>query len=106
MKTNTAKTILEQLGTTTRRLAVMIGARAFEDFVNGVRFRFTAKARNGADQVRIILDEDDTYAVIFTRGSGIHEEMVGREFEGVQAEGIRRLFETETGLYLSLRAVA
>lgn len=95
-----ATTIAQQLGGT-RRLGVMIGAHGFTAGDNSLSFRFKAKAKNGSNAMRIVLEPSDTYRVEFLsiRGTSVKSKGV---FEDVYAEDLRRLFESETGLYLSL----
>lgn len=101
MELTVANTIISQLGTSTGRLAAMLGARSFVGSADSVQFKFAAKARNGANTVRIVLDPSDTYTVEFWTVRGA--KMVKRaEFSNVYADGLRALFESETGLYVSL----
>lgn len=117
-----AATILEQLGG--QRAAAMIGIRhalAFpaipadptptvfcpngrEAKGPGVGVRFSAKATNGANHVEIVLDPSDTYTVTFwrIRGGASHDLRKISTHDMVHADGLRPLFESETGLLLSL----
>jgi hypothetical protein len=106
-----AETILEQLGGA-RRLGVMIGAHSF---IGGPRsvtyssmggagtltFKFKAKAKNSANCVRISRNSSNTYTVEFIRLNGPNFWAKG-DFSDVWAEDLRKLFERETGLALSL----
>ena len=79
----------------------MVGGHKFTALADGVAFRFKARARNGSNCCRIRLSPDDTYRVEFlsVRGTGVKTK---GDFEGVYCDSLKTLFETETGLYLSL----
>jgi hypothetical protein len=96
-----ATTIAQQLGGGTRRLGAMIGAHGFTAGDSSLSFRFKAKAKNGSNAMRIVLEPSDTYRVEFLsiRGTSVKSKGV---FEDVYAEDLKRIFEGETGLYLSL----
>jgi hypothetical protein len=96
-----AETIVRQLGQSTARLGLMVGAHTFTGRPEGLTFKFKAKAKNQANCVRVTLSPDDTYKVEFLRLSGVNVWTKG-SFEGVYAEDLKRIFERETGLYLSL----
>jgi hypothetical protein len=102
MRTNLeiAETILSQLGGT-RRLAAMVGAHTFTGSDVGVTFKFKAKAKNGANCVRVTLKPSDTYKVEFLSLRGVNVNFKG-DFEDIYAGDLIKLFESETGLYLSL----
>ena len=96
-----AHTILRQLGHSTARLVLMIGAYAFAGDGTSVAFRFKCRGRDGINALRIVLDPSDTYTVEFLllRGSSrIVKDLV----DGVYAEDLRELFEQRTGLGLGL----
>jgi hypothetical protein len=95
-----ANTILAQLGGG-GRLRAMLGAETFVGSENSLSFRFKARAKNGSNGLYVRLDPSDTYTVEFVsvRAS---KRTVKASFEDVYAEDLRRLFESETGLYLSL----
>lgn len=95
-----AQTILDQLGGS-RRLSMMIGAHTFTDGGSALTFKFKARAKNGANCCRIILSADDTYRVEFISLRGVKVNTKG-DFEMVYADGLKQLFENQTGLYLSL----
>ena len=95
-----AQTILRQMGGGAR-IALMVGAK---DFVSGdkwVRFGWTARAANKANRVEVILDPSDTYRVKFQRLYGNKLTDISTHTD-VYAEDLKRLFENETKLYLSL----
>lgn len=95
-----ANTIAQQLGGT-GRLALMIGAKSFVGSENALTFRFAARAKNGANTVRVALDPSDTYTVTFfsCRGTSVKEKS---SHSMVYNDSLRTVFESETGLYLSL----
>lgn len=101
MSTATAETIIEQLGRSTGNMARMIGAHTFTAGEHSLTFKFKAKAENGSNCVRITLGACDTYRVEFIRLRGVDFWHKG-EFSYIGADGLRPLFEKETGLYLSL----
>lgn len=98
--TEVAETIVQQLGGT-RRLSAMIGAYGFVGGADSLHFRFKARARDGINSVRIVLEPSDTYRVEFWSIRGGATRMV-RAFEQVYADGLRGLLERETGLYLTM----
>jgi hypothetical protein len=95
-----ANTILSQMGGT-GRLSAMIGANGYIGSEDSVAFRFKARAKNGANGFRVVLDPSDTYTVEFisVRGSS---RKVKDTLSEVYAEDLKRIFEDKTGLYLSL----
>ncbi len=95
-----ATTILAQLGSS-NRLTAMIGAKLFLDCGNGLRFKFTAKAKNRSNCIAVTLDPTDTYTVVFNRIHGTNVTEVSSHSD-VYADGLRSLIEDETGLYLAL----
>ena len=103
--TTVADTILEQLtrqpsvGRAMGVLAAMIGAHGFVAAGDGVRFKWKARAANGANTVVITLDPSDTYNVAFWSVRGAKETFKG-QFNDVYAESLTELFERETKLYL------
>lgn len=96
------------------RLTAMIGANSFlkSDSEKWVGFRFKAKAKNKANAVRIVYDEAaDLYNVIFQKIGNKKDPELGislpyckevSNFEGLFADQLFEIFESETGLYLSL----
>ena len=107
-----ADIILQQMGGS-RRLAVMIGAKHFFSDDNGYSlvFKFTAKAKNRANYVKITLDPSDTYTVTFSRigrkkdkdmGIFVQQLVEISQHEMIYCDGLHQLFELETGLYLTL----
>jgi hypothetical protein len=96
-----ANTIAQQLGHSANRMVAMIGAYNFVGSENSLSFRFKARARNGANACRIVLDPSDTYTVEFISLRGTSRKVKG-EFKDIYADSLKGLFERETGLYLSL----
>lgn len=95
-----ANTILEQMGGTLR-LKMMIGAKNFLGTSTAVFFRWAAKAKNGANTLRVTLLPSDTYKVDFSRARAGTSKAI-ESLEDVYAEDLIRLFEEKTGLYLRL----
>ena len=95
-----ANTILSQMGGT-GRLSAMIGAHSFVGDENSVSFRFKARARNGANAFHVTLDPSDTYTIKFLKIRKLEVKTV-KELDDVYAEDLKRIFEDETGLRLSL----
>lgn len=96
-----ANTIVAQLGGSIRRISMMVGAHSFTAGSHSLTFKFKAQAKNGANCVRVTLGASDTYRVEFIRLRGVNFNAKG-DFSDVYAEDLKRLFERETGLYLSL----
>ena len=101
MSNNTiAKTILQQMGGT-GRICAMTGAKRFVDHGDGVSFRFPNKAAGRPNHVKITLNGSDLYDVRFIRIRGTNFKTT-QELSGVYCDMLKELFETQTGLYLSL----
>ena len=85
------------------RLSVMIGAKNFmRDEANyTIGFKFTAKAKNKANYCRIKLNSMDLYDVEFISIRGVNVKTVSVHND-LYADMLKNVFETETGLYLSL----
>lgn len=91
-----ANTILAQMGGV---LALrMIGGKAMGGD-NFLQIRFAARAKNGANVVRVTLTELDTYTVEFFKVRGTTVKNVDDTLEAY-AEDLVRIFEDLTGLYL------
>jgi len=95
-----ANIILAQLGGG-GRLRAMIGAKDFSGGDNVLTFRFAARAKNGANTIRITLEPSDTYKVEFHSVRGRTVKLKG-SFDDIYAEDLIPLFERETGLYLRM----
>jgi plasmid replication initiation protein len=98
-----ANLAINQLGYSSHRLNVMIGAKNFvqsrED--NYVSFRFTCKAKNKANYCKITLNPSDTYILEFGYIRGLNYTIRSVN-ELVYCDQLTRIFETETGLNLSI----
>lgn len=91
-----ANTILQQMGGT-GRIRAMTGAKQFVALPNGVQFKWPAPDRGKPNTVRILLEPSDTYTVEFYNGlrkMSTHSDIYN--------EDLKKLFEQQTGLYLSL----
>ena len=66
-----------------------------------IGFKFTAKAKNKANYCRIKLNGSDLYDVEFIRIRGVNFKTVSTHND-LYADMLKSVFETETGLYLSL----
>jgi hypothetical protein len=64
-------------------------------------FKFKARGLNGINSVKITLDADDTYTMVFSRMT-IKGENVKVDLSGVYADQLVGIIERKTGLYLSL----
>jgi hypothetical protein len=96
-----ATEILRQLGG--QKLRAMLGMKGYlvvdasEGFSGGVDFKFPNKTKTAPNRVEILLADDDTYTVRFYRDS-----RKLKEHDGIYADGLIDVFESETGLYLAL----
>jgi hypothetical protein len=100
MNQEIAQTIVSQLGG--NRFLAMTGARDLVAIERGVQFWLPSNfALDGINQVVVVLEESDTYAVTFYKRRGLNLKEVARH-ELVYAEQLRALFESQTGLALSL----
>lgn len=99
--TNTANTILAQLGGAAR-LSAMIGAKNFLSVMadHGLQFRCKA-GKSGINSVRVTLETSDTYRVEFWAIRNLNLRNVSA-VEGVTVDALRETIEQATGLYLSL----
>ena len=104
-----AQTILAQLGG--RRFMAMTGARRFVGDGRALRFRLPGTGgfvRGGINFVRITLNDLDTYDVEFIRLRSVTARRHVEEFEvvaahdGIYADMLCEVFESETGLRTSL----
>ena len=99
-KLEVANTILSQLGGS-GRLSAMLGAHSFVGDASSLTFRIRAKATNGANCIKVKLDDSDTYTVEFwsIRGARFTRKS---DVSDVYADNLRSVIEGTTGLYLSL----
>lgn len=89
-------TILKQMGGT-GKLAAMVGAK---QFVTGIT---DGGALGGVqfNKVQILLMPDDTYTMVFWFTRGGSSKKI-KSVSGVYADKLKSVFESTTGLYLSL----
>ena len=102
--TTVANEIARQMGGT-RRIAIMTGAKNFTADGPALIFQLpSGKSRDGINNVRITLDADDTYTVRFLRVGRAPTDKVTvvKEVSMIFADQLKSLFESTTGLYLSL----
>ena len=99
MDTIVAQNIAQQLGGT-GRISAMIGGHTFTAGAYNLTFKFKSRAKNGANCCRVTLGASDTYRVEFISIRGVSVRSKG-DFSDVYAEDLKKLFERETGLYLS-----
>jgi hypothetical protein len=85
------------------RLVSMIGAKhlSFSEKDSHVSFKFMRGAKNKANYLKIMLTPADTYTLEFGKIHGLKYRVI-ETLAGVYAEDLKRIFESETGLYLSL----
>ena len=95
-----AQTIIAQMGGS-RRLAMMIGASVFAGDDNSVMFSF--KGSRKMNKCRVTLDATDTYTVEFFKYSPSKGTCpVVNEISGVYGDMLVDIFESRTGLFLSI----
>ena len=99
-----SNTILAQLGGG-NRVAAMIGVKRFGTSGNDLSIRFTARAKDKINYVRIVLDPSDTYTVIFSRVNKNGSTVVDT-CSDVYCDVLREVIERRTGLYLTMGRVA
>ena len=106
-----AELILNQLGGSAK-LALVIGAKDFfsDDEGDSLVFKISAKAKNSIQRVKIHLNAMDTYDVTFSKirykkdpdlSIRIPTIVNVSEYHDVYADDLKKLIETETGLYLN-----
>jgi hypothetical protein len=95
-----AETILQQLGGS-GILGMMCGCKDFVGSADSVQFKIGSNEKR-VSLCRIVLDPSDTYTVEFYKGRGVNMKKV-RELSDVYADSLKDIFETETGMYLTLR---
>jgi hypothetical protein len=93
-----ANTIAQQLP---RGMVAMIGMYALVGGPNFLQFSFKAKASNGANKCKIILDNDDLYNVEFYKVRGVKCELLSN-YSDIYAESLGEVFVCATGLAVSL----
>lgn len=95
---NVANTILQQMGG--GGIAMFIGATQFLGGENSLTIRWKAKSKNGANCIKIELTPMDVYRVTFIRIWGGSVKEISKH-EEVYCDELKKLFETETALFLS-----
>lgn len=83
------------------KLKAMIGAHSVVFGDEMVQFKWRSRARNGANTAVIQLEETNLYSVEFWSIHRGAAEKIAR-FDDVHADDLKRLFERETGLAVSL----
>jgi hypothetical protein len=98
-----AATIARQLAGSYGAIAAMTGAKNFVAHEAGLSFKFPNRKRSLPNFCQITLGADDTYTVRFCRigKRGLEVNELGT-VEGVYCDMLTNLFETRTGLFLSL----
>ena len=92
-----ANTILEQLGG--KMFCVMVGAKNLVGGPNSLSLKIGSGTKNKATHLRVTLDPSDTYTVEFLRCSVRATEPIKvlSSHESIYNDGLRDLFERETG---------
>lgn len=94
-----AETILSQLGGA-GRLRAMCGCKDFGAGDQSLQFKVGSNAKKVTACV-VTLEPSDTYRVTFFTGRGVNMREA-RRIEDVYADSLVAVFESETGMYLSL----
>lgn len=98
---------LSQLGGS-RRLSAMVGAHGFYSDNNGQTLTFKFKMCKEANYVKITLNAMDTYDIEFVKIGRLNKKTFQvpvktvKTYEGVYADNLRDVFESFTGLYITL----
>lgn len=99
------RTILQQLGGL-GRLTALIGVKSIYTGSDAeLRIRWSARGKKKINVVSVSLRPDDYYDVTFSangRSPLALPLLVTSRYEGVGCEDLVRIFEEETGLYLTL----
>ena len=97
-----ANTILNQIGG--RRFIMMTGAKNFVASEKGITFRLPARsAKQGINKVRIVLMPDDTYEMQFIKYANMMDKRISTS-TGVYCDMLEDIFESQTGLYTSIKS--
>ena len=91
-----AQTIADQIG---RVAFVMMGAKNLLGSEDHLQFQIRGSKK--VNRIVVKLEPSDTYTVKFYTGSALKIRQVA-EVSDVYADSLRRVIESETGLYLSL----
>ena len=95
-----AETIVEQMGGM-NKISAMTGATNFVNHGNGVSFKF--KGSRKYNYFKCTLDKvRDLYDVTFSKVNKWGEQKNEKTMAGIYWDQLKRIFEGETGLYLSL----
>lgn len=95
----TADAILRQLGG--KRFLFMAGATCYSDGENNETLVAKFKGSKAANIMYITLTSNDLYDVTIAKFRGMNVKVV-KEVKGVYSDMLRSIFESSTGLYLSL----
>lgn len=95
-----AKTIFQQFGG--NRSMMMIGGKAHTlTGGKGIGIKWPNKQRKKGNYVEIVLKPDDTYKMTFFNLTTKAKKKV-KEFDGIYADQLVKLFEKQTGWFLKL----
>ncbi len=94
-----ATTILSQLGG--RRFIAMTGAKNLLADQNSLHMKLGSGCADGITHMRVVLDADDTYTVIFFKVRGVKVAEVSHHV-GVYADSLGDVIYNATGFYTSL----
>jgi hypothetical protein len=99
-----AKTALDQLTQSNNGVGRLVAMTGAKDFVKGSNFvQFGFKSCRKANKCSIELKADDTYTVRFYKYNRRTLDCpLVHEFEGAYCDMLKEIFESFTGLYLSL----
>lgn len=93
-----SETILAQLGG--NKFLVMTGARSLTTDGNNLRMKLPRNASK-VNMVNVTLEANDTYTVTFLKYRGLTLEVLA-EVDTVYGDQLRAIFESHTGLKVSL----
>lgn len=94
-----SRTIWDQLGG--NKFAAMTGAKPALSLKDGIELKLGRNGKN-VTHVRITLEGDDTYTMLFRTVRGTATPKIKAEVKGVYADALRKTFEEHTGLHTSL----
>jgi hypothetical protein len=101
MVSEIAETILEQLGGI-GRLRMFTAAYNFIDHDKGISFKFDNVTKIKINYFKVVYDEGgDLYNLEFGFIRGLNYKKV-KEMEGIYFDQLMDVFESETGMYLTL----
>lgn len=99
-----ANTILNQIG---KKALFMIGAKGivfYSEGFGGMAFKTMRVPSSYANHIKIMLDEDDTYTMKFSRMWGLSRKLICEE-KGVYCDMLHLMIEKYTGLTTTLPTV-